>query len=99
MTWYDDPSVVHFDVHAGASPAEWFRFQAPPGLRAFDATNVTTYAGTPRNPGNVNDVGASARFSAPQGVAVSGGYAYVADTGNGALRKVSLTHLSVLPQQ
>jgi len=36
MTWYDDPSVVRFDVHAGASPAEWFRFQAPPGLRAIE---------------------------------------------------------------
>lgn len=35
MKWFDDPSVIHFDVHAGAGPAEWFRFTAPPGLRAM----------------------------------------------------------------
>jgi len=35
MTWFDDPSVIRFDVHAGAQPAEWFRFTAPPGLRAI----------------------------------------------------------------
>ena len=35
MTWFDDPSVIRFDVHAGAKPAEWFRFTAPPGLRAM----------------------------------------------------------------
>jgi hypothetical protein len=35
MTWFDEPSVIRFDVHAGARPAEWFRFTAPPGLRAM----------------------------------------------------------------
>ena len=35
MTWFDDPSVIRFDVHAGAKPAEWFRFTAPPGFRAM----------------------------------------------------------------
>ncbi|MCL4177637.1 MAG: hypothetical protein KJ072_07795, partial [Verrucomicrobia bacterium] len=38
MTWHDDPSVIPFDVHAGAKPAEWFRFTAPPGLRAISVT-------------------------------------------------------------
>jgi len=38
MTWFDDPSVIRFDVHAGAKPAEWFRFTAPPGLRAMTVT-------------------------------------------------------------
>jgi len=38
MTWFDDPAVVPFDVHAGAGPAEWFRFTAPPGLRAMRVT-------------------------------------------------------------
>jgi hypothetical protein len=37
MTWFNDPSVIRFDVHAGAGPAEWFRFTAPPGLRAITA--------------------------------------------------------------
>jgi hypothetical protein len=36
MTWFDDPSVLRFDVHAAAAPAEWFRFIAPPGLRAVN---------------------------------------------------------------
>ncbi|MHB9005390.1 MAG: alpha-L-fucosidase [Limisphaerales bacterium] len=35
MTWFDDPTVIRFDVHAGAQLAEWFRFTAPPGLRAM----------------------------------------------------------------
>jgi hypothetical protein len=35
MTWFDDPAVIRFDVHAGARAAEWFRFTAPPGLRAM----------------------------------------------------------------
>ncbi len=38
MTWFDDPSVIRFDVHAGAKSAEWFRFTAPPGLRAMIVT-------------------------------------------------------------
>jgi len=38
MTWFDDPSVIRFDVYAGAKPAEWFRFTAPPGLRAMAVT-------------------------------------------------------------
>jgi hypothetical protein len=38
MTWFDDLSVIRFDVHAGAKPAEWFRFTAPPGLRAMTVT-------------------------------------------------------------
>lgn len=35
MSWFDDSSLIRFDVHAGAKPAEWFRFTAPPGLRAM----------------------------------------------------------------
>ena len=38
MVWFDDPSVIRFDVHAGEGPAEWFRFVAPPGLRAMIMT-------------------------------------------------------------
>ncbi|MHB0958347.1 MAG: glycosyl hydrolase [Pirellulaceae bacterium] len=34
MTWLDDPGLIRFDVYAGAGHAEWFRFTAPPGLRA-----------------------------------------------------------------
>lgn len=38
MRWFDDPTVIRFDVHAGGNPAEWFRFTAPPGLRAMTIT-------------------------------------------------------------
>jgi hypothetical protein len=48
MTWFDDPSVIRFDVHAGVRPAQWFRFTAPPGLRAMMVTakgTVDAWAG------------------------------------------------------
>ncbi|MCL4203475.1 MAG: hypothetical protein KJ000_13310 [Pirellulaceae bacterium] len=38
MTWFDDPSVIRWDIHAGDRPAEWFRFTSPPGLRAMNVT-------------------------------------------------------------
>ncbi|HPM79090.1 MAG TPA: glycosyl hydrolase [Candidatus Anammoximicrobium sp.] len=47
MTWFDDPSVIRFDAHAGDKPAEWFRFTAPPGLCAMAVTakgNVEAWA-------------------------------------------------------
>ncbi len=48
MQWFDDPSVIRFDVHAGKQPAEWFRFTAPPGLYAMMVTaqgTVQAWAG------------------------------------------------------
>ena len=42
MRWFDDPSVVRFDVHGGAHPIEWFRFEAPPGLRAIEIESKGT---------------------------------------------------------
>ena len=49
MTWFDDPSVIRFDVHAGTKSAEWFRFTAPPGLRAITldakASSLEVWAG------------------------------------------------------
>jgi len=36
MTWYDRPGVVPFDARSGATqPTGWYRFTAPPGLRAM----------------------------------------------------------------
>ncbi len=36
MSWYDRPGLVPFDVHGGQTePAGWYRFTAPPGLRAM----------------------------------------------------------------
>ena len=65
---------------------------------AFDSTIrkitpagvVTTLAGTAGVPGPVDGTGAAARFGIPEGVAVDGaGNVYVADLGNGTVRKVT----------
>ena len=51
---------------------------------------VTTLAGLARNRGSNDGAGSSARFNIPEGVAVdTAGNVYVADTGNGAVRKVT----------
>ncbi len=38
MVWFDDPSIIRFDPHVRAEHADWFRFTAPPGLRAMTVT-------------------------------------------------------------
>jgi sugar lactone lactonase YvrE len=53
---------------------------------------VTTLAGAHGVAGNVDDSGAAARFKGPYGLAWDGkGSLFVADAGNGALRKVDVT--------
>ncbi|BDU77148.1 putative Ig domain-containing protein [Mesoterricola sediminis] len=60
-------------------------------IRKINASGVTTPIGMATQPGNVDDTGTAARFSAPMGVAAFGGYAYVADNGNASLRKVRIS--------
>ena len=51
---------------------------------------VTTLAGSPGEWGAANGTGAAARFATPQHLAVDGsGTVYVADSANGALRKIT----------
>src|SRR5262245_50496819 len=50
---------------------------------------VTTLAGMANNHGGNDGTNAGAKFDGPQGVAVSGGSIYVADTYNNAIRKVT----------
>jgi sugar lactone lactonase YvrE len=51
---------------------------------------VTTVAGFPGAAGNDDGVGSSARFSQPEGIALGpNGELYVADTGNGLLRRIA----------
>jgi DNA-binding beta-propeller fold protein YncE len=51
---------------------------------------VTTLAGKPGEPGGVDGVGDAARFNHPQGVAADAyGNLFVADSGNGAVRKIT----------
>jgi hypothetical protein len=53
---------------------------------------VTTLAGSAGLPGGVDGTGSAARFNNPNGVAVDGsGNAYLADTGNQTVRKVTPT--------
>jgi sugar lactone lactonase YvrE len=52
---------------------------------------VTTLAGSAGMPGSTNGLGAAARFSSPTGVAIAGGFALVADTGNHTIRRVDLS--------
>ena len=44
MSWFDDPAVIRFDAYAGDKRAEWFRFTAPPGLRAMRVAAKGTVA-------------------------------------------------------
>lgn len=54
------------------------------------AAVVTTFAGTPNVPGNLDGVGTAARFAGPQGVAVDAtGNVFVADSGNDEIRKIA----------
>jgi hypothetical protein len=60
-------------------------------IRRIDQSgNVTTYAGTPGVPGNVNGALLSASFDTPQGIAYYGGKLYVADTFNRLIRVIDI---------
>ena len=56
---------------------------------------VTTIAGSAGINGSTDGVGSSARFKYPRGVAVSGNFLYVTDTGNNTIRKIDLTSNTV----
>jgi sugar lactone lactonase YvrE len=51
---------------------------------------VSTWAGSPRNPGFKNATGTSAQFNTPSGIAAdTAGNVFVADTANNAIRQIS----------
>jgi streptogramin lyase len=53
-------------------------------------SSTTTFAGSAGSSGFVNGTGSAARFSSPQGLKLSpSGNLYIADTGNGAIRKMT----------
>ena len=59
---------------------------------------VTTLAGTAGVCGSADGTGAAARFNGPMGVAVdSGGNVYVADSNNGAIRKITPSGVVTTP--
>ncbi len=58
-------------------------------IRKVMLTGATiTYAGS-GNPGSVDNVGTSASFTSPEGVAAIGTVVYIADTGNHTIRKIT----------
>jgi len=60
-------------------------------IRKIDSQGiVTTLAGGPGMVGHVDGPGSQARFGQPEGIATdAGGNVYVADAGNGAIRKIT----------
>jgi hypothetical protein len=67
---------------------------APPPPTDFELQLV---AGNTGGPGNVNGVGAAARFAAPAGVAVdSSGVVYVADQNNSVVRRIDHGEVTTL---
>jgi len=56
----------------------------------YEPYTFTTFAGIPGGPGNVDGIGSAARFNDPSGVAVDSlGNAYIADSDNHTIRKVT----------
>jgi sugar lactone lactonase YvrE len=57
---------------------------------AIATGEVTTPAGSARNRGHADGIGAAAQFSAPSGVVYDGGDLFVTDTWNGLIRRINL---------
>lgn len=58
--------------------------------RITAAGAVTTFAGKVGETGSADGQGANARFNSPKGIAIGGGFIYVADRGNFTIRKITL---------
>jgi hypothetical protein len=58
---------------------------------SISSGEVTTLAGSPGQPGAVNDVGAAARFKNPKGIATDGSNLYVSDYFSHTIRKVVIS--------
>ncbi len=88
----DVATLVRFSSPKGIATDLTFLYVADSAnhkIRRVSLTGATTtYAGS-GNPGAVDNVGTSASFSSPEGVAVIGLDVYVADTGNHTIRKLT----------
>ena len=88
---FDEPSGITVDSADNLYVADTFndtiRKVSPTGANWV----TTTLAGAPGQPGSSDGTGANAHFNSPNGLTVDGaGNLYVADTGNGTLRKGQL---------
>jgi sugar lactone lactonase YvrE len=80
------PESVAVDASGNVYVADYFNHT----IRKVTAAGmVSTLAGSPGSFGSVDGAGSDARFWGPEGVAVdSAGRVFVADTGNGTIRKI-----------
>jgi len=87
------PPTTSQDMYGVACDASGFLYVSDSERGAIykvkDGGEISLFAGTPNEEGYVNAGGTDARFSSPLGMAVDkSGNIYVADIGNGAIRKI-----------
>ncbi len=101
LTWYNSGSVDGTGSAARFRYPDRVAVDGTGNLYVSDSGNhtirkiapggvVTTLAGTAGTAGNIDGTGSFARFNDPTGISIDGlGNIYVADTGNGTIRKIT----------
>lgn len=91
---FSSPKGITSDVLPGGSSLTPTLFVADTGnhkIRRMSTSGATTTIAGSGTPGFVDGTGASASFFSPEGVTFDGSSVFVADTGNHAIRQVTLT--------
>ena len=91
---FSSPKGITSDVLPGGASLTPTLFVADTGnhnIRRMSTSGATTTLAGSGTPGFVDGSGASASFFSPEGVTFDGSSVFVADTGNHAIRKVTLT--------
>lgn len=84
---FDNPRGVAVDTSGNVYVTECYQYTI---RKITPAGDVTTIAGTAGMPGSVDGSGTAAYFNEPSGIAVdSSGNAFVADTGNKTIRRIT----------